>query len=72
MNQSQLQIRVNINFLPFNVIKISSGEYEEPEVKDKKEKHRLPEYYVPKTTKPINFEIRFDENVFYPMSMTSD
>ncbi len=55
-----IQIKTNINFSPFNVIKIRIGGSENLEFKKKEKKCKLPEYYVPKTTAPQDFEIRFD------------
>lgn len=71
MKQDQPQIRVNITFSPFNQVKISSGEFKAPDVPKQKEEQKLPEYDVPKTTKPSDFETRFDGDVLYSVPTIS-
>lgn len=71
MKQNQLRIRVNVTFSPFNEIKISSGEFKAPDVPEPKEEQKLPEYDVPKTTKPSDFETRFDGDVLYSVPTIS-
>lgn len=64
-------IRVNISFLPFNEAKIVGGEFEQPEMRQKTEQPKIPKYYVPITTGPLDFETRFDGDGLYSVPTTS-
>lgn len=68
MEDNKPTIKVNISVLPFNETRFIQAEPSAPVMR---KKQIVPEYEVPKTTQPPNFEIQFDGDVFYTVPATS-
>lgn len=71
MKDNMPTIKVNISILPFNEAKFTQAEPKAPVEKKEMAKQIVPEYDVPKTTQPANFETQFDGDVFYSVPTTS-
>lgn len=71
MKDNKPTIKVNISISPFNQAKFSQPEAETPKVAKEHQKQILPEYDLPRTTQPANFETQFDGDVFYSVPTTS-
>ncbi len=68
MMQTKSRTRTNITFTPFNQLKVSSPAFGVPDVRTSEdEEETIPEYEIPKTAIPPNFEILFNEIAFYPL-----